>query len=112
MYSGQKVVNRVNLLADPFVLEEVPIKRVLGLEDMYQDNSQPAGSSPKQSRRIETLLGELEAKASALFCKITEALENTTAEVWLTRSERNRLELPPPVLWCFYYHGYYHHSLG
>ena len=91
VYSGQKVVNRVNLLADPFVLEEVPIKRVLGLEDMYQDSSQPAGSSPKQSRRIETLLGELEAKASALFCKITEALENTTAEVWLTRSERNRL---------------------
>ncbi|KAI1759861.1 hypothetical protein GGR53DRAFT_523522 [Hypoxylon sp. FL1150] len=49
MYRGELVVNNTK------------VKRILGIYDMYQDTSAPT----KQQRRIETMFGELESRASA-----------------------------------------------
>ncbi len=88
IYPGEPVLNNVNLLADPFVLQETPVKRVLGINNMYQDTSQPTA---KQQRHIETLFGKMENDASPIFRKIVKAFDGGDSGIWLTRDERNRV---------------------
>lgn len=88
IYPGDLVVNNVNLTAEPLAIEESPVKRVLGINDMYQDTSQP---TEKQQRYIESLFGQLESKASPIFRKIVKSLESGDSGLWLTRDERNRI---------------------
>lgn len=61
MYCGELVVNNVNLKADPVVIEETKVSRILGKYDMYQDTSQ---SDSAQQRQIETMFGKLESYVS------------------------------------------------
>lgn len=85
MYRGELVVNNVNLEADPICIEETKVKRILGIYDMYQDTSAPT----EQQRRIETMFGELESRASVVFRKVTKAFEAKEQGVWVSRDERN-----------------------
>ena len=88
IYSGDPVVNNVNLTVDPLSLEETPVKRVLGIDDMYQDTNQP---TPQQQRYIESLFGRLESEASPIFRRIVKASEGGDQGLWLTRQERDRI---------------------
>ncbi|KAI1429150.1 hypothetical protein F5Y12DRAFT_539827 [Xylaria sp. FL1777] len=87
IYRGELVVNNVNLKADPMMLEETKVKRILGQYDMYQDTALPAS----QRRQIETMLGKLEAYVSIIFRKIIKAFEAGEPHTWVTREERNSI---------------------
>lgn len=60
LFRGELVVNNVNLQADPVVIEETKVSRILGQYDMYQDTALPAS----EQRQIETMLGKLENHTS------------------------------------------------
>lgn len=71
MYRGELVVNNVNLEADPVVIEETKVARILGQYDMYQDTALPIS----EQRQIETMLGKLENHTSTsewcyCFCRL------------------------------------------
>ncbi|KAI0540544.1 hypothetical protein GGR58DRAFT_460921 [Xylaria digitata] len=110
IFRGELVVNNVNLRADPFVIEETKVKRILGQYDMYQDTALPAA----QQRQMETMLGKLEAHASTIFRKITKAFEAGDPSVWLPREERNTIR---KFLFILKYRGssfhrrFYHETL-
>ena len=87
MFPGDPVVRCVDLLTDPPVIRERPVKHVLGMTNMYNDTTKPTG----QQREVETLLSQLEARASQIFRKMTMAFEKKEAGVWLTRTERDLL---------------------
>ncbi|KAI0165415.1 hypothetical protein GGR52DRAFT_558618 [Hypoxylon sp. FL1284] len=87
MFRGELVVNNVNLASDPICIEETKVKRILGIYDMYQDTSAPTA----QQRRIESMFGELESRASIIFRKITKAYDAKEQGVWVTRDERNAI---------------------
>lgn len=87
LFRGELVVNNVNLQADPVVIEETKVSRILGQYDMYQDTALPAS----EQRQIETMLGKLENHTSTIFRKIVKAFEAGDPNVWLTREERNSI---------------------
>jgi hypothetical protein len=85
MFPGDLVVHNLNLSADPPVICETPVKRILGQMDMYRDTSKP---SPEQ-QHIEQMFSKLEGQASAVFRKITKSFEQKDKGLWLTRDERD-----------------------
>ncbi|KAK3364707.1 hypothetical protein B0T25DRAFT_620570 [Lasiosphaeria hispida] len=95
LHYGESVVRSLDLAADPPVICEKPVKRILGQMNMYEDASK---SSP-QEKRVEEMLGRLESQVSVVFRKIVEAHEKwaggnamekgTLAEMCLARSERD-----------------------
>ncbi|KAK4152137.1 hypothetical protein C8A00DRAFT_44735 [Chaetomidium leptoderma] len=87
MYPKDPVVRNLDLVAEPPVICEKPVKRILGQMNMYQDTSQPT----KQQQHVEEMLSKLEARASAVVRKITKAFEEKEAGLWLMRSERDLL---------------------
>jgi hypothetical protein len=76
MFPGDPVVRNLDLSADPYVICESPVKRILGKFDMYRDTSNP---SPEQQQHIEQMFSKLEGQTSAIFCKITKAFEQKEA---------------------------------
>ncbi|KAF7542976.1 hypothetical protein G7Z17_g11120 [Cylindrodendrum hubeiense] len=86
MYPGDRVLRNVDLSADPPVICEKSIKRILGNTDMYRDTSQP---TPKQQQHIEEMFSKFESSASIIFRKITKSFEQHERGLWLTRAERN-----------------------
>jgi Protein of unknown function (DUF4238) len=86
MFPGDLVVSNLNLSADPPVICQSPVKRILGQMDMYRDTSK---SSLQQQQHIEQMFSKLEGQASAVFRKITKAFERNETELWLDRNERN-----------------------
>ncbi|KAJ4300102.1 hypothetical protein N0V88_002771 [Collariella sp. IMI 366227] len=87
MHRNDLVVRNLDLLADPPAICEKPVKRILGLMNMYQDTSKPS----EQQQDIEKLLSKLEARASEIFRKITKACEQKESGLWLMRGERDIL---------------------
>ncbi|WZH50157.1 uncharacterized protein QYS62_011399 [Fusarium acuminatum] len=85
-YPGDKVVNNVNLLQTPFVIDESPVKRILGLTDMYRDKN---GATKKEQHEVEEMFSKMESQAQRVFRKITKALEDGDKAVCLPRSERD-----------------------
>ncbi|CEI68096.1 unnamed protein product [Fusarium venenatum] len=85
-YPGDKVVNNVNLLQTPYVIDESPVKRILGLTDMYRDKN---GATKKEQHEVEELFSKMENQAQRVFRKITKALEDGDKVVCLPRSERD-----------------------
>lgn len=85
MFPGDLVVNNLNLSADPPVICEAPVKRILGQMDMYRDMSKPSAGQ----QHIEQMFSKLEAQASAVFCKIIKSFEQKDKGLWLTRDERD-----------------------
>jgi len=87
MYPKDPVVRNLDLTANPTVICEKPVKRILGQMNMYQDTSKPT----EQQQHVERMLSTLETQASVIFRKITKAYEQKEAGLWLTRSERDLL---------------------
>lgn len=85
MFRGDPVVRNLDLMADPPVICERPVKRILGQMNMYQDTSKP----DEEQQHIEDLLSRFESQASCIFRKITKAFENQETGIWVTRKERN-----------------------
>ncbi|KAF5261724.1 hypothetical protein FOXYS1_7569 [Fusarium oxysporum] len=85
-YPGDKVVNNVNLLQTPYVIDESPVKRILGLTDMYRDKN---GATKKEQHEVEEMFSKMENQAQRVFRKITKALEEGDKVVCLPRSERD-----------------------
>ncbi|KAM0542219.1 hypothetical protein ACHAPJ_012911 [Fusarium lateritium] len=85
-YPGDKVVNNVNLLQTPYVIDESPVKRILGLTDMYRDKK---GATKKEQHEVEEMFSKMEYQAQRVFRKITKALEDGDKAVCLPRSERD-----------------------
>ncbi|KAI1823846.1 hypothetical protein F4861DRAFT_299324 [Xylaria intraflava] len=87
IYRGEFVVNNVNLRADPIVIEETKVSRILGNYDMYQDTAQPTA----EQRQIEAILCQLEGHVGTIFRKIIKAFEAGGPSVWVNRDERNAI---------------------
>ncbi|EXA34251.1 hypothetical protein FOVG_14684 [Fusarium oxysporum f. sp. pisi HDV247] len=85
-YPGDKVVNNVNLLQTPYVIDESPVKRILGLTDMYRDKN---GATKKEQHEVEEMFNKMENQAQRVFRKITKALADGDKVVCLPRSERD-----------------------
>ncbi|KAK3312516.1 hypothetical protein B0H66DRAFT_485832 [Apodospora peruviana] len=86
MFPGDPVVRNIDFGADPPAICEKPVKRILGLMNMYDDDSK---SDAKQQKHIELMFSKLEAQASQMFRKITKAFEKQEPGLWITRDERN-----------------------
>jgi hypothetical protein len=102
IYYNESVVRNVDLTANPPVVCEKPVKRILGEMNMYEkDDAGPVpGSNSKTRRSLEQMLGQLENKVAAIFQKITKAYKEDVkdkaegtdfgpASVELTRVERD-----------------------
>lgn len=86
IYPGELIVNHINLTNDVWGVEIAKVKRVLGMNSMYQDMSQ---ATPKQRHRIEEIFGKLEGRLAPIILKITKAYESGDRGLWLLRGERN-----------------------
>ncbi|PTB44947.1 hypothetical protein M441DRAFT_302523 [Trichoderma asperellum CBS 433.97] len=86
MYPGDPVVNSLSL-TDPFSLEECLVKRVCGLENMYENPEKPVNVRP----RLEKQFGEFEGRASRIYRQIINAYKNGNQHVWLGRVEKDVL---------------------
>lgn len=85
MFPNDPVVRNVDLLADPPVICEKPVARILGEINMYQDTTKP----PDQQHAVEAMLSELESRAGQVFRKIAKAFEQKETGIWLSRDERD-----------------------
>lgn len=97
-------MNHVDLTADDTAVETVPVKRVLGMNNMYEDLTQP---TEKQQHQIEEIFGKLESQASPIFRRIVKGSEEGSIGLWLTRDERNTLRR---FLFLLKYRGYRLHQ--
>ncbi|KAG6365888.1 hypothetical protein INS49_000064 [Diaporthe citri] len=88
IYHGEPIVSHVNLTADELAVEVIPVRRVMGMYNMYEDLGQ---ATAKQRRHIEDMFGGLEKEASPIFRKIIEAVEQGDVGLWLSREDRNIL---------------------
>lgn len=104
IYSGESVVNHVNLTKDVLVVDITKVKRVLGMNLMYQDMSQ---ATAKQRHRIEELFGKLESKLAPIFQKIVKAWESRESGISLLRGERNDIR---KFLFLLKYRGSHFHQ--
>jgi hypothetical protein len=86
MFPGDLIVSNLNLSANPPVICEASVKRILGHVDMYRDMSKP---SPEQQQYIEQIFSKLEGQTSIISRKITNAFEQQDKGLWLTRDERD-----------------------
>ncbi|KAL7911827.1 hypothetical protein GGI35DRAFT_300050 [Trichoderma velutinum] len=82
MYSGEPAVNSLRL-SDEFSLEESPVRRTCGLENMYEDT----GNLLKDHGHLEKKLAGLESTASFIYRKIIKIYKNGKDRIWLTRKE-------------------------
>ncbi|KAK7408402.1 hypothetical protein QQX98_009442 [Neonectria punicea] len=110
MYPGDSVIRHVDLTADPPVICEKPVKRILGNMDMYRDTSQP---TPEKQQHVEQMFSKLESEASVVFRKITKSFEQRDTGLWLTRVERNTIRKFLFLLkyrGSAFHHRFYHDS--
>ncbi|KAK1241326.1 hypothetical protein MKX08_001300 [Trichoderma sp. CBMAI-0020] len=86
MYSGEPAVNSL-CLSDEFLLDECPVRRACGLENMYVDTAKPL----KHQGHLEKKFGVFENKASCIYRKIVKAYEDGKPAIFLKRSEKDVL---------------------
>ncbi|KAK0636639.1 hypothetical protein B0T17DRAFT_480835 [Bombardia bombarda] len=87
LFPKDPAIRHVDLVVDPPVICEKPVKRILGMMNMYHDSSKPVD----QQHHVEKMFSKLESEASYVFRKITKAFEQHQASLWITRDERNLL---------------------
>lgn len=88
LHHGELIVSHVDLIANELAVEVVPVRRVMGIYNMYADLGQ---ATVKQRRHIEDMFENLEKEASGTFRRITEAFKQGDIGLWLPREERNIL---------------------
>lgn len=86
MYPGDPVVNSL-CLTDEFSFEECLVKRVCGMENMYENPGKPS----KAQDRLEKKFAEFEGKASYLYRQIINAHRDGKQAIWLKRAEKDLL---------------------
>nr|RBQ84781.1 hypothetical protein FVER53263_12923 [Fusarium verticillioides] len=86
-YPGDPVVNCLELLPEGYKIEELSIRRVCGLDDMYTDQS-PNAQFP---RELEVKFSRLEGETSAVIRRITGAHKRGEEKVKLTRTQQTVL---------------------
>jgi hypothetical protein len=86
-WNGDKVLNIVDLVSDEPQLREVPVSRWFGQENMYND----ATDAIESQKNIEKELSNLEARTAEILQKVKKAHEKGEQEIYLDRSERDRL---------------------
>jgi hypothetical protein len=101
LYFGESVVHALDFTADPPVICEKGVKRILGQINMYENATNASAATSKKEQRVEEMLSKLEDQAARVFRKITKAYEEIQLEhqqgkgpekvgvVCLTRGERN-----------------------
>lgn len=85
MYPNDPVIRHLDLTANPPVICEKPVKRILGQINMYHDSTKP----DKQQQEVEQMLSKVEDQASQIFRKIVKAHEEKEPGLWITRPERD-----------------------
>lgn len=88
IHSNEPVVSHVDLTVDELAVKVVPVKRVMGMNNMYEDLAQ---ATVKQRRHIEDMFGKLERRASLIFRQIVKGVERGDIGLWLPREDRNVL---------------------
>lgn len=78
----------MDLTADELAVEVVPVRRVMGMNNMYEDLGQ---ATPKQRRHVEDMFGRLEGESSRIFRSIIKGVEDGNKGIWLPREDRNVL---------------------
>jgi hypothetical protein len=86
-YPGDPVVNCLELLPEGYKIEELSIRRVCGLDDMYTNQS-PNAQFP---RELEVKFSRLEGETSAVIRRITGAHKRGEEKVKLTRTQQTVL---------------------
>ncbi|KAF5610696.1 uncharacterized protein FSUBG_2957 [Fusarium subglutinans] len=86
-YPGDPVVNCLELLPQDYKIEELPIRRVCGLDDMYTDQS-PQATFP---RELEKKFSKLEGQTSVVIRKIIGAHQRGEENVKITRTQQTVL---------------------
>lgn len=87
LYRGDKVVNCIDLTSEDPAISQFPVKRILGQQDMYRDDTRPG---PEQ-QLVEKMFSNLESDFSTIIGRITTAFEKKKSKASLTRLERNKL---------------------
>ncbi|KAK0707748.1 hypothetical protein B0H67DRAFT_647898 [Lasiosphaeris hirsuta] len=72
-------------MADPPVICEKPVRRILGQMKTYQDTSKQV----EKQQHIEDMLSKFESQTSSVFRRMTKAFENKESGVWVTRKDRD-----------------------
>lgn len=85
LFKGDLALNHVDLTSEEPKIKESPVKRMLGMPDMYRDTTKPA----TEQHVVEQMLSRLESDASLVFRRITTVFEKGDGGIWLTRGERN-----------------------
>jgi hypothetical protein len=85
-YTGEKVLNVVDLTSDEPQLIEEPVSRWFGQVEMYD-----AFDTMKPTKEVEKLLSGLESQTTNILQKVKKAHENGEGGICLTRVERNKL---------------------
>ncbi|RFU78798.1 hypothetical protein TARUN_3365 [Trichoderma arundinaceum] len=86
-YPGDPVLNCLDMSSQDFSMQEAPVSRICGENDMYM----VADSSASNRRRLETKFSNLELKASQLYRRIIGAFESQQPRVCMTRAEKDLL---------------------
>jgi hypothetical protein len=85
LFKGDPALNHVDLTADKPEITESPVKRSLGIPDMYRDTTKPA----KQQQMVEEMFSRLESDVSLIYRRIITAFDKGDDGIWLIRDERN-----------------------
>ena len=104
---GDPMLNMINLAGETPTLDEAPVAKTLGMQDMYWDLR-----NDKKPHHLEDKLSRLESHAAMVMHKMRKAFEAGDRDVWITRSERDVLR---KFLFIMKYRGSnayerYHHS--
>ncbi|WZH47751.1 uncharacterized protein QYS62_008910 [Fusarium acuminatum] len=86
-HPGDRVVNCLQLEAEGFRIEEHPVKRVCGLNDMYTDQTPTA----KFPREVEDKFGKLENRTSNIVRHIIKCHQQEQDKFKLTRIQQTTL---------------------
>ncbi|KAJ4132144.1 hypothetical protein NW765_013957 [Fusarium oxysporum] len=86
-YPGDRVVNCLELLPEGFKVEELSIRRVCGLDDMYTDQS----PNVKFPRELEAKFSRLESETSAVIRRIISSHQRGEEYVKINRTQQTVL---------------------
>ncbi|KAH8654365.1 hypothetical protein BGZ61DRAFT_204369 [Ilyonectria robusta] len=86
-HPGDPVLNCLDISSRGFSVQEYPVSRVCGLDDMYIN----LANTTKDRRRLEVKFSNLERDASQIYRRIVTAYGSGESQVCMTRTEKDLL---------------------
>ncbi|EWY81049.1 hypothetical protein FOYG_15336 [Fusarium oxysporum NRRL 32931] len=86
-YPGDRVVSCLELLPEGFKVEELSIRRVCGLDDIYTEQS----PNVKFPRELETKFSRLESETSAVIRRIVSSHQRGEENIKINRTQQTVL---------------------